>query len=96
VLESVTPSWLNASPPSQRIINGSIQAKAMTGAHSLQGLIKWLSREEWRDRFEEVYGDHLIPICDQTDLDLGEIISILGKDWFMSTVWGSAFEDFLT
>jgi hypothetical protein len=68
----------------------------MTGAHSLQGLMKWLTREEWRDRFAEVYGDHLVPTCDQTDLDVDEIIAILGKDWFMSTVWGCAFEDFLT
>jgi hypothetical protein len=68
----------------------------MTGAHSLQGLMKWLSREEWRDRFAEVYDDHLAPTCDQIDLDVDEIIAILGKDWFTSTVWGCAFEDFLT
>jgi hypothetical protein len=68
----------------------------MTGTHKLQGLMKWLTREEWRDRFAEVYDDHLLPACDQTDLDVEEIISILGDDWFMSTVWGCAFEDFLT
>jgi hypothetical protein len=68
----------------------------MTGAHSLQGLMKWLTRDEWRDRFAEVYDGHLLPACDQTDLDVEEIISILGEDWFMSTVWGCAFEDFLT
>jgi hypothetical protein len=32
----------------------------------------------------------------QTDLHVEQIISILGKDWLMSTVWGCAFEDFLT
>jgi hypothetical protein len=68
----------------------------MTGAHSLQGLMKWLTREEWRDRFAEVCDDHLAPTCDQINLDVDEIIAILGKDWFMSTVWGCAFEDFLT
>jgi hypothetical protein len=68
----------------------------MTGTRLLQGLMKWLTREEWRDRFAEVYDDHLLPACDQTDLDVEEIISILGEDWFMSTVWGCAFEDFLT
>jgi hypothetical protein len=26
----------------------------MTSAHSLQGLMKWLTRAEWRDRFAEV------------------------------------------
>jgi hypothetical protein len=68
----------------------------MTGAHSLQGLIKWLTREEWRDRFAEVCDDHLAPTCDQIDLDVDAIIAIIGKDRFMSTVWGCAFEDFLT
>jgi len=68
----------------------------MTGTHSLQGLMKWLARDEWSDRFAEVYDDHLLPVCDQTDLDVEEITSILGKGWFMSTVWACAFEDFLT
>ena len=31
----------------------------MTGTHSLQGLMKWLTRDEWCDRFAEVYDDHL-------------------------------------
>jgi hypothetical protein len=68
----------------------------MTGAHSLQGLMKWLTRDQWRDRFAKVYEEHLVPTCDQTDLDADEIMAILGHDWFMSTVWGCAFEDFLT
>jgi hypothetical protein len=68
----------------------------MTGAHSLQGLMKWLTRDQWSGRFAEVYDDHLLPTCDQTDLDVDEIISILGEDWFMRTVWGCAFEDFVT
>src|SRR6516164_4526776 len=68
----------------------------VTGTHLLQGLMKWLTRDEWRNRFAEVYDDHLLPACDQTDLDVKEIITRLGEHWFMSTVWGCAFEDFLT
>lgn len=68
----------------------------MTSTHSLQGLMKWLTREEWRDRFAEVYDDHLLPACEQTGLDTDEIVSILGEGWFMTTVWGCAFEDLLT
>jgi hypothetical protein len=68
----------------------------VTGTHLLQGLMKWLTRDEWRNRFAEVYDDHLLPACDPTDLDVEAIISILGEDWFMSTVWACAFEDFLT
>ena len=73
--------------------DSTTEAGIMTGAHSLQGLMKWLTRDEWRDRFAEVYDDHLLPACDHTDLDVEEIISILGEDWFMSTVWGCAFEE---
>jgi len=48
--------------------------------------MKWLTRDEWRDRFAEVYDDHLLPVCDQTGFDVEEITLILGEDWFMSTV----------
>ena len=72
------------------------RAQSMTSAYSLQGLMKWLTRDEWRDRFAEVYNDHLLPACEQTGLDVDKVVSVLGKDWFMTTVWGCAFEDFLT
>ena len=68
----------------------------MASAHSLQGLIKWLARDEWRDRFAGVYDAHLQPACESLGVDVDQIVSILGKGWFMTTVWGSAFEDFLT
>src|SRR5215831_9997102 len=68
----------------------------MTSAHSLQGLMKWLTRAEWRDRFAEVYDHHLLPTCRRTGLDAEEIMAILGENWFMTTAWGCAFEDFLT
>ena len=68
----------------------------MPGAHSLRGLMKWLTRDEWRDRFATVYDAHLQPACERLGVDVDEVVSILGQDWFMTTVWGSAFEDFLT
>ena len=68
----------------------------MTSAHSLQGLMKWLTRDEWRDRFVEAFDAHLLPACEQTVLDINEVVSTLREDWFRRTVWGSAFEDFLT
>jgi hypothetical protein len=78
------------------VTDDSTREQDMTGTHLLQGLMKSLTRDEWRDRFAEVYDDHLLPACDQTDLDVKEIRSILGEAWFMRTVWGCAFEDFLT
>jgi hypothetical protein len=68
----------------------------VTNAHSLQGLIKWLTRAEWGDWFAEIYDHHLLPACQQTGLDAEEVVAILGENWFMTTVWGCAFEDFLT
>jgi hypothetical protein len=68
----------------------------MASAHSLQGLIKWLGRDEWRDRFARVYDAHLQPACERLGVNVDEVVSILGNGWFMTTVWGSAFEDFLT
>src|SRR6516162_2175506 len=70
--------------------------RTMTSAHSLQGLMKWLTRAEWRDRFAEVYDHHLLPACRRTGLDAEEVMAILGENWFMTTIWGGAFEDFLT
>jgi len=68
----------------------------VTNARSLQGLMKWLTRAEWRDWFAEIYDHHLLPACQQTGLDAEEVMAILGENWFMTTVWGCAFEDFLT
>jgi hypothetical protein len=70
--------------------------RTVTNARSLQGLMKWLSRAEWRDRFAEVYDHHLLPACRRTGFDAEEVIEILGESWFRTTVWGCAFEDFLT
>jgi hypothetical protein len=68
----------------------------MASKHLLQGLIKWSTRERWCDRFEEIFEDHLLPTCDETGLEVDDIVSTVGQDRFMSTVWACAFEDFLT
>jgi hypothetical protein len=68
----------------------------VTNARSLQGLMKWLTRAEWGDWFAEIYDHHLLPACQQTGLNAEEVVAILGENWFMTTVWGCAFEDFLT
>jgi hypothetical protein len=68
----------------------------MASGHSLEGLIKWLHREEWRDRFAETFDAYLLPACELTGLEANEVVSTLGDDWFKRTIWGSAFEDFLT
>src|SRR6187399_1819867 len=68
----------------------------MASAHSLQGIMKWLSRDEWRDAFKDVLDLHLVPACEATSMKVEEAVSILDQEQFMSTIWGCAFEDFLT
>lgn len=67
----------------------------MAVSHSVEGLMKWLRRDEWRDAFDEVLARHLGPACDKADIEIDELSTHLGADWFM-TLWGCAFEDFLT
>ena len=68
----------------------------MARKHLLEGLMNWTMREPWRDRFDAVLEDHVFPTCDETGLEADEIVSTLGEDLFMSTVWACAFEDLLT
>jgi hypothetical protein len=67
----------------------------MPTSHDLKGLMKFLARDEWRDCFEEVFDDHFGPVLDGGDMEFEDIAEILGDDWAM-TLWGCAFEDFLT
>ena len=68
----------------------------MASKHLLKGLIKRSMRDPWRDRFDQILEDHLLPACDETGVATDDIVSIVGEDLFMSTVWACAFEDFLT
>ncbi|NIQ94322.1 MAG: hypothetical protein GWN87_09005, partial [Desulfuromonadales bacterium] len=67
----------------------------MPSAHSLSGLMKWLRRDPWREAFEDVLERHLDPACDQADIEIDDIASLIGADRW-ATLWGCAFEDFLT
>ena len=67
----------------------------MRPAHDLSNLIKWLSREEWRPLLEEVMAEHFGPVMEAFDLEFEEIGDVLGGNWG-TTLWGCAFEDFLT
>ncbi len=68
----------------------------MASKHLLEGLIKWSMRERWADRFEEVLEDHVIPACEETGIEIDDLLPTIGEDLFNTTVWACAFEDFLT
>ena len=67
----------------------------MPSSHDIEGLMKFLSRDEWRDCFEEVFEEHIGPVLEAGDMEFDDLAEIIGDDWAM-TLWGCAFEDFLT
>jgi len=67
----------------------------MLGNHSLSGLMKWLTHEEWHEPFADVLDLHLGPACHDYEVDFEDIAEVIG-DHAAMTLWGCAFEDFLT
>ncbi|CAN7292437.1 hypothetical protein [Rhizobium sp. LjRoot254] len=67
----------------------------MPTSHDLKGLMKFLARDQWRDCFEEVFDDHFGPVLDPDEMEFDDLAELLGDDWAM-TLWGCAFEDFLS
>ena len=66
----------------------------MASAASLTGLMKFLSRDEWREPFEEILQAHLFVACRNAEVEVDELGDILGTATAM-TLWGCVFEDFL-
>lgn len=67
----------------------------MKTGHELTGLIKFLGRDEWKRHFEEVVAEHFGPAMEEFNLEDNEIGQVLDDQW-ATTLWGCAFEDFLT
>jgi hypothetical protein len=67
----------------------------MSTSHSIQGLIKWAQRDEWRDDFGAVFERHVGSACRGAGVGLEQLEQIIGDQW-MSTLWGCAFEDFVS
>lgn len=67
---------------------------APTG-HPLGDLIGWTARGAWRARLDGVIAEHFDPAMQALGLDFEEIDDALGGSW-AGTLWGCAFEDFLT
>jgi hypothetical protein len=67
----------------------------MRHSHDLDGLMKFLNRDGWGERFDEVLQQHFAPACKALDIEAGSIGGLIG-DQAAAYVWGCAFEDFLT
>ena len=64
-------------------------------SHDLKGLLKFLARDEWHGCLEAVLDDHFGMVLEGGDMEFQELAEVLGDDQAM-TLWGCAFEDFLT
>jgi hypothetical protein len=67
----------------------------MSTSQSIQGLIKWSQRGEWRGNFEATFERHVGPACRGAGIGVEELAEIIGNQW-MSTLWGCAFEDLVS
>ena len=63
--------------------------------HDLGGIIKWSAREDWRPRVDAVMAEHFEPAMKAFGLTFEETGEALGGTLAL-TLWGCAFEDFLT
>lgn len=65
-------------------------------SHSLSGLLKWVAKDPWEPAFLAVLDRHVGPVLDDFELaDFDALGGMIDPHWVM-TVWGCAFEDFLT
>jgi len=67
----------------------------MAAVHLIEGLIKWVRRDEWRGAFEDVFQRHVGHACRGAGIELDELAEIVG-DHGVSNLWGCAFEDFVS
>lgn len=68
----------------------------MQQGHDLDGLIRFSQRDDaWRERLASVLDEHLLPAMEEFELDFEDLEELLGEQapW---TLWGCAFEDFLS
>jgi hypothetical protein len=66
----------------------------MASARSLEGLRKFLRRDEWRSALDEMLDRHLATACANADVTFEELLDLVG-DHHASVLWGCVFEDLL-
>ena len=67
----------------------------MASSGVLSGLMKWLSRAEWQEPFDDVLERHLAPPCQAAGVAPDGLAGVIG-DQRAAVVWGCVVEDFLS
>jgi hypothetical protein len=68
----------------------------MPSSASLAGLMKFVASDPWCDAFDEVMDRHFGPGMKRADVaDFDALRDLIDEHW-VTTLWGCAFEDFLT
>ena len=62
---------------------------------AIAAIMKWSTRDDWREQRDAVVEEHIGPICEGLELSPQEISEVLGGQGF-GQLMGCAFEDFLT
>lgn len=63
--------------------------------HTLEGLMSWAAREEWRGILADFIDRHTVQACRSAGIELSDLGDLVGEDCLPS-VWGAAFEDLVS
>lgn len=65
------------------------------GDHPLSGLMSFIAKGEWREKFGQLLGEHLSHTLDAFGLTTETLIQLLGKDR-SAKLWGCILEDLMS
>jgi hypothetical protein len=67
----------------------------LASLHTLEGLMSWAAREEWRGVLADFIDRHTVQACRSAGIELSDLGDVVGEDCF-PTIWGAAFEDLVS
>ena len=67
----------------------------MAMTNEIAGIVKWTEREEWADLVHDIVDDHVLPACEDFEIDAEGLETILERP-LLDLVAEAAYYDFLT
>ncbi len=75
-----------------RTTEPEVDLAALATLHTIDGLMSWAGREEWRGVLADYVQRHTAQAFAAAGIDLHELAEVIGDDYFPA-IWGAAFED---